>query len=218
MGDRIDTEADLARHIAALAAMDGAMAHVAAAVPEVPLRRLPGGLAGLLRIVMGQQLSIHAAAAVWQRLETAAGTVDAANLGGLSDEALRAAGLSRQKIRTLRAIVAAEIEPVLADPPNDEALRKALLSVPGVGPWTADLYLLVCAGAPDVLPAGDLALRKAARAALDLADDPAVAELEATAARWSPHRSAASRLLWAYYRTLKTPALTATAVDARAPV
>lgn len=224
MERRIHTEADLAHHIAALRAADPRLAGVADAVgDQVPLRRMPPGLAGLLRIVMGQQLSIHAAAAVWARLEAACGAIDPARLGALDDAALRAAGLSRQKTRTLRAILASDIANTLERPASDAARREALLAVTGIGPWTADLYLIVCEGAPDVLPTGDLALRKSAGRALGLAQEPSPAALEAIARAWAPHRSAAARLLWAYYRVAPeaAPARGAGAgdsVDDRAPV
>lgn len=220
MERRIETKADLAHHIDALVALEPRFGPVADGVGEVPLRRLPGGLSGLLRIVMGQQLSVHAAAAVWTRLEAAAGgAVTAAGLDALDDDALRTAGLSRQKVRTLRAVVASGVESTLAAAPRDAALREALIAVPGIGPWTADLYLLVCTGAPDVFPAGDLALRKGAAVAFALEGDPGVPALEAMAAQWSPHRAAAARLLWAYYRQMRPPKTPSPDfVDDRAPV
>lgn len=222
MNARIHTEADLQRHIHGLVGRDPRFGPIADAVNDVPLRRLPGGLPGLLRIVMGQQLSVHAAAAVWSRLEALAAPVCGTTLCALSDEALREAGLSRQKVKTLRAVVASGIETTLADPPADDAaLRETLLAVPGIGPWTADLYLIVCTGAPDILPAGDLALRRAAARALNLANEPTIAALDEIAAAWAPHRATAARLLWAYYRLPKDTASTrprAASVDDRAPV
>lgn len=203
MSGRIRTEDDLAAHLAALVAADRRLAPVAAAVPAVPLRNLGSGLAGLLRIVVGQQLSTHAAAAVWQRLQAAVEPLSGAALAAADDLALRGAGLSRQKVRTVRAIVAAERDGLdlegLCEADVDEA-RAALVAVPGVGPWTAELYLMFCAGAPDLLPGGDLALRKAAGRALGLDETPTAAELEALGRDWAPHRSTAARLLWAFYR------------------
>lgn len=221
MAGRIHTESDLQDHIGGLVECDPRFAPIAAAVSDVPLRRLPGGLPGLLRIVMGQQLSVHAAAAVWARLEALAAPVCAQSLRPLSDEDLRAAGLSRQKVKTLRALVASGIERVLADPPEDHALREALLAVPGIGPWTADLYLIVCTGAPDILPSGDLALRKSAARAFNLDPDMTPAALDDVAAAWAPHRATAARLLWAYYRLPQSGSATGKStsrVDDRAPV
>jgi DNA-3-methyladenine glycosylase II len=83
----------------------------------------------------------------------------------------------------------------------DEA-RAALTAVKGIGPWTADIYLLFCLGHADIFPAGDLALRVAAAAALDTEKVPPSVELAETAALWSPWRGVAACLLWAYYRTL----------------
>lgn len=200
---RIETAADIAAALDALCAADRRLAAVRAAVPLVPLRRRPPGLDGLLRIVVGQQLSTRAANAIWTRLETRVGTITPAAILALGDDECRMIGLSRSKIVTFRGIAAAvaagrlDLERI-ADGSANEALV-ALRRLPGVGPWTANIYMMFCAGHPDIFPIGDLALQRAVAAALALETTPAPDALAAIAARWSPHRATAARLFWAYY-------------------
>jgi DNA-3-methyladenine glycosylase II len=169
----------------------------------VPLRLLPPGLEGLLRIVASQQLSTASANAVWLRFAAAFDPLTADAILAATDEGLRLAGLSRQKAKTFRAIALAVADGLdleaLADADPDAA-RSELEAIGGVGRWTADLYLMFAAGHPDIFPVGDLAVRKSAQRALALADEPAPDALAAIAEAWSPHRSTAARLLWAYYR------------------
>lgn len=203
----IVTDADVARGVAALLMADPrlvAVAEVALAAGPLPLRRHVPGFAGLARIVCGQQLSTASAAAIYGRLE-AAGAHAAEGFAALDDAALIACGLSKAKLRTLRAVTAAIAEGVLdlaavARLPAAEA-HAALGRLPGIGPWTADLYLLFCAGHPDVFPAGDLALQVALAEALGLPARPTAKAAAAIALPWSPWRAVAARLFWAYYRT-----------------
>ncbi|MEE2474355.1 DNA-3-methyladenine glycosylase 2 family protein, partial [Pseudomonas aeruginosa] len=123
-----------------------------------------------------------------------------AHLAAADDEALRACGLSAPKMRTLRAgaqaIVAGELDlDALAGASAEEA-HAALTSIKGVGPWTADIYLLFCLGHPDAFPAGDLALQEAARIAFRMRKRPDARKLEALARKWRPWRAVAARLLW----------------------
>jgi DNA-3-methyladenine glycosylase II len=133
--------------------------------------------------------------------------LNARNLRDASDEPLRAAGLSAPKIRTLRgladAIVTNSLDiDALALMTAEEAHEK-LVAVKGIGPWTADIFLLFCLGHPDAWPAGDLALQEAARLALNLKKRPDTARLEKIGERWRPWRGVAARMLWAYYRARK---------------
>jgi DNA-3-methyladenine glycosylase II len=121
----------------------------------------------------------------------------------VGDDALRAAGLSKGKVKTLRAVgaaVAAGLDlDYLADAPEAE-VHEVLTALPGIGPWTADIYLLFCLGRADAFAAGDLALQIAARAALGLEARPSRDELYAIAERWRPWRGVAAHMLWAYYK------------------
>lgn len=201
----IDTEADIVEGLAHLAAVDPRLVPVIAASGPVPVRRTRAGYEGIARIVVSQQLSTASAGAIWRRFAEALPEVSPAAVAAASDETLRAAGLSAGKVRTLRAAAAAILDGLdvgaLGSIPAEEAMA-ALTAIKGIGPWTAEIYLLFCLGHADVLPAGDLALRNSARAALGLAETPSVKELEAIAQGWSPWRGVAAILLWAYYRTL----------------
>lgn len=170
---------------------------------DPPLRRHAPGLEGLARIVVGQQLSLASAQAIWHRVQLAVEPLTPATLLTLSDKELRAAGLSRGKVRTLRAVseaIAAGLDlDRLAQAPEDE-VHTALTSLPGIGPWSADIYLLFCLARADAFAAGDLALQIAVRTALGLDARPTRLELYDIAERWRPWRGVAAHLLWAYYK------------------
>ena len=172
-----------------------------------PLRRREPGFAGLAAIIVSQQVSVASAAAIFDRLQARVVPLEAAGIAAATEDELRACGLSGAKIRTLRAVAQAMAEGGLdliglADLDAGEA-HKALVTVKGVGPWTADIFLLFCLGHPDAFPAGDLALQEAARLALNLKSRPDAAKLEQIAERWRPLRGVAARMLWAYYRGVK---------------
>ena len=205
----LDSEATLAAGLAALRRLDPAIDRLARDGIEPPLRKRPGGFAGLVSIILAQQVSTASAAAIGARLALALGETTPAAFAARSDEELLRAGLSRPKLRTLRALSRAALEGAL---PLDslvtlpaEKAHALLTAQHGIGPWTADIYLLFCLGHPDIFPAGDLALREAARALLDRPDRPGATELAAIAeGRWRPWRGVAALVLWAYYRRLKS--------------
>lgn len=174
---------------------------------DPPLRRRPAGLEGLARIVVGQQLSTASAAAIWSRLEAAVAPLSAEALLAASDEVLRGAGLSTPKIRTLRNVARAVSDGALAIESlgalPDEAVHEQLTCIPGIGPWTADIFIMFCLGRRDAFAAGDLALQVAAEGAMGLGYRPAAQELLELAERWRPWRGVAARLLWAYHPILK---------------
>ncbi len=199
---RIETLADVADALAHLKRVDPRLVSVHAAAGEVPLRRGPPGLAGLIRIIVGQQVSVASARAIWGRLEPVIAPLDAAAIAALPDEDLAAPGLSRPKIAAVRAVAAAvadglDLEALATRPRED--VHAALLPIRGVGPWTADIWLMFSAGHPDVFPVGDLALRQAAGHALFAGEVPPPEALAAEAEGWAPCRSTAARLLWAWY-------------------
>ena len=172
-----------------------------------PLRRREPGFAGLAAIIVSQQVSVASARAIFGRLEERIAPLDAARLAAASEEDLRACGLSAPKIRALRALAEAVVERGLdlagLARLDAEDAHAALIGVKGVGPWTADIFLLFCLGHPDAFPAGDLALQEAAKLALKLKTRPDAARLERIAERWRPWRGIAARMLWAYYRGVK---------------
>ena len=199
----IETLDDLARDIAALGQRHPSFARVAAATGLPPLRRWEGGFPGIARIVTGQQISRDAAAAIRGRLEALVPGLDPAAFAATDPAAQAAAGLSRPKVATLREIAGriarGTLDPEALVGAPIETVRATLVALPGVGPWTADVYALFCLGHADAFAAGDLALREAARTAFGLPGRPSIAALEAMALAWSPWRGAAARLLWAWY-------------------
>ena len=204
----IDSRAVLESHLAALVAADPRLQPVLATAGEVPLRREPGGFAGMSRIVNAQMISVASAAAIHARFLALIGTPAAALLGAVSDADLRRAGLSGAKIKTLRHLAAHELAgqidyAELAALAADQAIAR-LVAVPGIGRWSAEIYLLFCCGHPDILPAGDLALRKAAQSALGFDETPSEKQLREIAEDWSPWRGAAARLLWRHYALMKS--------------
>lgn len=201
---RIDTEADIAAGLEILIEADPRLAKVAAAAGPLPLRRRRGGFAGIAGIVVSQQLSTASAAAIWARLAAAYDPFTPQRLLKARPDRLARLGLSRPKIRALkeiaRAIVGGALDcDALPDMPADAA-HAALCDVHGIGPWTADIYLLFCLGHADAWPAGDLALQESARLAFGLPERPNAKETMALAQPWRPWRGVAARLLWAYYR------------------
>jgi len=203
----IRTESDLDVALAALAQADPRFTAVMAAAGRPLLRRRPDGFPGLAATVVSQQLSTASAGAIWARL--------AASLDPFVPEAIMRArparlaklGLSAPKIRALKEIARAVVRGklplhALGDHSAEDA-HAALTAVHGIGPWTADIYLLSCLGHADAWPAGDLALQEAARLAFKLRARPNAKEMIPLAEPWRPLRAVAARVLWTYYRTVK---------------
>lgn len=209
-GRLIDCEASLGEAAAALRALDpetiGRLVEIGGAPP---LRRREPGFAGLAAIIVSQQVSVASAKAIFGRLETRLQPLSADQVLAAGEPVLRECGLSGPKIRAVTAAAAAIADGLdltaLAGLPAPDAHR-ALVAVKGIGPWTADIFLLFCLGHPDAFPAGDLALQEAAKLALDLARRPDARALEALAERWRPWRGVAARMLWAYYGAVKSRA------------
>lgn len=180
-------------------------AHTLAGLP--PLRRERGGFEGLARIVVGQQVSVASANAIWARVFAGVQPFTPEQMAGLSEAELRAFGLSRPKIVTLTKLAQFLVEEpqflTSLDAHHDDAVREKLVALPGVGPWTADIYLMFCLGRPDSFAPGDLALQIAAQSLLDLDERPDPKALSDIAERWRPWRGVAARMLWAYYAAVK---------------
>jgi DNA-3-methyladenine glycosylase II len=198
----IETLDDVAASVAALAKRDRRLKAVIEIAGALPLRRRAAGFAGLARVIVGQQLSVASASAIWARLEAAFPDFTPQAIAKARTPKLKKAGLSAAKIKTLKAIAAACAAGLdldnLGSLEPDEA-RRRLQEIKGVGPWTADIYLLFCLGHPDVFPHGDLALRNAVAEAFGTAAPMDPAELAAMAEHWAPHRSVAAYLFWAFY-------------------
>jgi len=203
----IHTEADLDAAIAALTALDPRMQAVLATGGRPRLRKRDGGFAGLVAIVVSQQLSTASAAAIWGRLAAAYDPFHAEAIRKARSDRLARLGLSAPKIRTLKAISKAvaggALDLAALEALDADAAHAALTAIHGIGPWTADIYLLFCLGHADAWPAGDLALQEAMRLAFRLKARPAAKEAHGLAERWRPWRGAAAYLLWSYYAAAK---------------
>jgi DNA-3-methyladenine glycosylase II len=203
---RLDSQADIEAAVATLVAQDPRLAAVLATAGMPALRRRPAGFSGLAAIVTSQQVSTASAAAIWGRVAGFYDPFEASRIARARVATLARLGLSQPKIRTLKALAAAVGDgfdlAALADLPADDAHNR-LTGLHGIGPWTADIYLLFCLGHADAFPAGDLALQEAARMALALPARPGAKELAAHAEAWRPRRGAAAHLLWAYYKVVK---------------
>jgi DNA-3-methyladenine glycosylase II len=207
MSPRLETQADLDTGLARLIAAEPRFAAVLAVAGPPTLRRRPGGFAGLASIIVSQQLSTASANAIWTRLAAQLDPFEPAAVRRARPIRLARAGLSAAKIRALKAIANAVDGGTLdlaglVDRPADDAHR-TLIEVHGIGPWTADIYLLFCLGHADAWPAGDLALQEAARLTFALPARPTAKQMHALAEPWRPWRGVAATLLWTYYRTIK---------------
>lgn len=203
----IETEADIAAGMVRLRQACPGMAAAFKLTGYPPLRRWTPGFEGLVRIIVGQQLSTASANAIYGRLSVAVVPMEPAVLLAVDEVELKGAGLSAGKIATLRALAQAVAEgrvdfAGIASAPEDE-VRRQLTAVRGIGPWTADIYLMFCCGHADAFAAGDLALQIAAQRLLGLKTRPTAAELLAIAEIWRPWRGVAARMLWAYYGQVK---------------
>lgn len=198
----IESDADVRAGIRALRRKCDAVRRMHDVVGDPPLRRYTPDFEALARIVVGQQLSIASAGAIWGRV-AALGPLTAKALLRHAPETLAAAGLSGGKIRTLRALSSAVVDEGLdfatLSALGDDAVRERLTGIHGIGPWTADIFVMFAIGRADAWAPGDLALQVAAGRVLGLDTKPTAAELEEIAERWRPWRGVAARLLWAHY-------------------
>lgn len=182
-----------------LAGQDARLATALAQTGPLPLRLRPDGFEQLQNAIISQQVSVASANAISARMKEA-GLTDPARVLLASDDDLRAVGLSRQKMRYVRALAEADIDYTALRAEPSEVVIKRLTQVSGIGVWTAEIYAMFSLGRADVFAPGDLALQEAARILYDLPDRPKDRALREMSLRWSPWRSVAARILWAYYR------------------
>ena len=203
---RIATPQALAEGMAALVRLEPAFAALAQTPP--PLRLARPGLAAMLTIIGEQSISRRAAAAIMARLGAAMRLDAPASVLACEIEQLRALGLTRTKARAFHATAAACRDGLFTrlEAMADDRARRALTALPGIGPWSAEIYLLSCLGRADAWPAGDVALQTAAATLFALPQRPDGRQLEAMAEAWRPWRAVAARLLWASYRRDATAA------------
>ncbi len=197
-GRIIETDADVAEGAAWLARLDPRFAMALERTGPLPLRRKPDGFAELFSAIVSQQVSTASARSIWGRVE-AMGATSAGAVRDCTDDDLRSCGLSRQKIAYARAIAESGVDfDGLRDLPTEEVIA-TLVRIKGVGVWTAEIYAMFSLGRADVFAPGDLALQQAARSLFDLDGRPTEKVLRDMSLAWSPWRSVAARLLWAWY-------------------
>ncbi|MCI5085017.1 MAG: DNA-3-methyladenine glycosylase 2 family protein [Rhodovulum sp.] len=198
----IHSDACIAEGAAHLAAVEPRFAMALDTVGTLPLRRRKDGFAALVDAIVSQQVSVAAADAIYGRLKDA-NLIGPRKIMWATDEDLRACGLSRQKIRYVRALAEARIDfKALRSAPTEQVIAE-LTAVSGIGVWTAEIYAMFSLGHADVFAPGDLALQESARILFDLDERPREKAFRTLAEPWSPWRSVAARLLWAYYHVAK---------------
>jgi DNA-3-methyladenine glycosylase II len=195
--------AGLASAVAELAARDADLARIVARHGPPPLWDREPGFATLLHIVLEQQVSLASAQAAFNRLRVAATPLEPARFLELDDDQLLAIGFSRQKARYGRSLAAALVAGTLdlegLDTLDDDAVHRTLQAIPGIGPWTSTIYLLMVLGRPDVWPVGDIALAESVGQVKGLGHRPDATEMAAVGDAWRPWRSVAARLFWHDY-------------------
>jgi DNA-3-methyladenine glycosylase II len=198
--------ANLKKAMRHLAKVDPDFARAIKEVGHPELRVVPSGFGGLMRSIVGQQVSVHAARAIWLRLEALIPTGDPAEFLTLTDEQLRAVGLSNSKMKYGRSlasdIVEGRIDFASLAELDDVAAVTMLTQAKGIGPWTAEIYLMFAHGRPDIMPGLDLGLVIAAQHLKGLRKRPDAKRLLKIAEAWRPWRSAAALLLWHYRRNM----------------
>ncbi len=207
----IRNDADIQAGLQQLLQLDPRLIPIADIAGPLPLRLSTPGFAGLASIIVSQMVSRASADAIWRRIELV-GPVTAQAYAALEPEVIATFGLSRAKASTLKKlsdavlIGAIDLDGICAIE-GGEALKQLVL-LPGIGPWTAEVYLMFCAGHPDIFPSGDVALQTSVGRAFGMEVRPTAKALTEVAGAWAPHRSVAARLFWAYYAaTMRREAL-----------
>ena len=197
------TRATLLDAATCLASKDPDLGRILDLFGPPPLWARPAGYATLVRIILEQQVSLASGRSAFARLTDGANQVEPEQILRLGPERVRARGLTRQKTRYIvelaRAVQNEQIDLRSIGRMEDEQARNALMVAPGIGPWTANIYLLMALRRKDVWPVADLALRNALQQLRGMQRTPTDAALEKIAQRWRPHRSVAARMLWHYY-------------------
>ena len=201
--NRFHTQQDLATAIGRLIEIEPRFTPIHQQHGTPSLRRTSASLESLLSIITDQFLSLQAGAAIWARLKNRLGEVTCGAVLRFQQEELVALGLSRAKAKCFHACATAQLDFDQLANESPEMIRDKLLAIWGIGPWTADIFLLTAIAHADAWPVGDLALQVAAQNLLNLRKRPDVAKMGKISKSWRPYRAAAARLLWAHYRGLK---------------
>lgn len=206
--ERITDARVLEHHLELLVLRDSRLAPIRDVCGSVPLRLATPGFAGMAQIVVSQLLSVASARTIHARFSSLFdGEITPERFLAFDEGTIRGCGLTGGKYRALLAVAAAELDgsldyDALGQMPLPEAIAD-LTRLKGIGPWTAEIYLLFCTGHPDIFPAGDLVLRKMAGRIEGLDTVPDIRQTATLAAIWSPYRGTAARLLWRYFAVLQ---------------
>lgn len=203
----IANDADIKRGVDYLSEICPHMQMISEACGPPPLRWREHGFPGLVTTITGQQVSVASANAIRARIDAHFGAITPERLAVATEEELRACGLSGPKIKTLRALSVAVISGTLpfdklAEMPVEEA-HATMIKVHGIGPWTAEVYMMFSLGIPDIFAPADIALQEGAKLAMGLELRPTTKQMAEIATRWQPWRAVAARMLWAYYAHIK---------------
>jgi DNA-3-methyladenine glycosylase II len=202
------TQATLLTAVEHLTQTDPDLAEIVARFGPPPLWAREPGFPTLVLMILEQQVSLASARAAYDRLAAATGEITPASVLQLDDATLRTIGFSRQKTAYTRHLAAAieegRFDPHALGAMNDDDVRRALVALKGIGPWTAEVYLLMALGRPDAWPHYDLGLIVAAQEIKALPQRPSPQELEALAEPWRPYRAVAARILWHHYLSTRT--------------
>jgi DNA-3-methyladenine glycosylase II len=203
----LDYDTDIEAAVASLLKLEPHFARVTAIHGQPPLRRANSGLDGLLRIITDQLISRQAGVAIWRRIEAKLAPFEPLAISRKREASLMRLGLSAAKARSFKAVASAvadgRLDFTVLSKASDAKVLTTLTAITGIGPWTADIFLLTAMGRADAWPAGDLALQVAAQHLFGLRARPNAKELTQMAQAWRPWRSVAARLLWSHYRGLK---------------
>lgn len=207
MNKRIDSQADILLAVSDLKKRDPLLVPIIEKLNHIPLRRAETGFESLANIITSQLISRAAADAIWEKQKAYFGFLTPQNIAQSTEQKLRNLGLSGAKATTLLGVANKLIDSpeflTLLEQHNPDKALKELISLKGIGPWTAEVYLLSCCGHPDIFPAGDIALRTASGHAFFDGVQPDQKDLREYSKRWAPWRSVAARILWAYYADIK---------------
>ncbi|WP_169567076.1 DNA-3-methyladenine glycosylase family protein [Sneathiella limimaris] len=172
-------------------------------ISPIPSRKRPATFEQLAKIIVEQQVSLASAAAIWKRLSDAITPFSPEQLISLTEDELRALGLSRQKARYCHSLAEHILEGVLEldllHEMTDEQSLEALIQVKGIGRWTAEIYQISCLGRLNIWPAGDVALQAAYQHLKKLPERPNLAQMDSFGEPFSPYRTVAAQILWRYY-------------------
>ncbi len=206
LSEIIRNMSDIGEGLAALLQLDPRLVPIAEKAGPLPLRLTEPGFAGLAHIIVSQVVSRASADAIWRRMEAEMGDVTAAHYIAATNDDTPRFGLSRAKAKTLHGVATAIVDGHLnleaISTLDDASAYASLTALNGIGPWTAQVYLMFCLGHADMFPSGDVALQAAVAHGLQLEARPGEKMLRDIASNWAPYRSVAARLFWAYYAAI----------------